>query len=122
MRYRGGDPDSERLRRSAARYVGLEMPAAAPLAPASGPEAFATKYAAPLAARVGDLSGLSGVEHLKAQLYGADFREERPAGEGTGAYKPLGGGGGGGSGGGGGASPSRSLREAITSGPAGDKR
>lgn len=99
-RYRGGDPDSDKLRRSAARYVGLEMPAGGPPLPASaGPAAVAAKYAAPLASRAaepvggaagggGAASGLTGVDHLKAQLYGADWREERAPAAGTGAYVP----------------------------------
>ena len=101
-RYRGGDPDSDKLRRSAARYVGLEMPAGGPPLPASaGPAAMAAKYAAPLASRAAEpvgsavggaggaaRSGLTGVDHLKAQLYGADWREERAPAAGTGAYVP----------------------------------
>lgn len=92
-RYRGGDPDSDKLRRSAARFVGLEMPAAGqPLPPSTGAAAVTAKYAAPLASRVGDggapASGLTGVDALKAQLYGADWREERAPEAGTGAYVP----------------------------------
>lgn len=110
--YRGGDPDSERMRKSAARYVGLEMPVSTPLAQETTPEAFATKYADSIAARVGDLSQLQGLDHLKAQLYGADFREDKAASEGTGAYKPLHAS----------SAPSAeakpfSLRDAITTGP-----
>jgi hypothetical protein len=109
--------------------VGLEIPEGTPLAPESGPEAFAAKYAAPLASRVGDLSSLTGVDNLKAQLYGlpgvgggSGGGASSPA-DGAGAYRPLGGQAR--TGGGGGASSSSSsssstplsLREAVTTGP-----
>lgn len=107
IRYRGGDPDSERNRRSAARYVGLEIPTAAPLAPETAPEAFQEKYSSPLATRIGDMSRLTGVDNLKAQLYGMPGSYSEAAGAGAGAYKPL-------------KTESQeplSLRQAITSGP-----
>ena len=43
LRYRGGDPDTDKSRRAAARYVGLGIPDQAPLS--VGAEGMAGKYA-----------------------------------------------------------------------------
>lgn len=82
-RYRGGDPDASRSVRSAANFVGLEVPAGLPLGRL--PVEMAAKYASQLqkaaaggpAAEGAGEGGrppkreLTGVANLKAQLYGS---------------------------------------------------
>ena len=80
-RYRGGDPDAGRSVRSAANFVGLEVPTGIPLGRL--PAEMAAKYAKQLQrvtspdSPAGDAAGadkpkreLKGVASLKAQLYG----------------------------------------------------
>jgi hypothetical protein len=70
--HRGVDPDRPVQRRAAARFVGLEMPAAdVPLA-ARAPEELAGAYSSQLQERAGDISKLTGLDNLKAQYYGAE--------------------------------------------------
>lgn len=82
-RFRGGDPDASRSVRSAANFVGLQVPEGIPLGNLAA--GMAAKYAAKLqrattpdAAVTGAADegtgrpskGLTGVANLKAQLYG----------------------------------------------------
>jgi hypothetical protein len=91
-RYRGGDPDATRSVRSAANFVGLQVPADVPLGLL--PADMATKYAKKLQLAVGSTGAsraegggrgsgvtdesvkhLQGAANLKAQLYGNKRRQ-----------------------------------------------
>jgi hypothetical protein len=70
------DVDASDKRVHLARYVGLEVPAQVPLGARTLPEAVASKYGAKLAKRMADpaalAENLTGVDNLKAQLYGIE--------------------------------------------------
>ena len=51
-----------------ARFVGLDIPDAVPVG--RTPADFAGKYAAPLASKTVDMDSLTGLDNVKAQLYG----------------------------------------------------
>jgi len=75
--YRGADVDAPEQRRSVARFIGFEMPAAAPGPAAEGAAAAAAaarvgdKYRASVAARAAaGETKLTGLDAIKAQLYG----------------------------------------------------
>lgn len=98
-RYRGADADAPEQRKAVARFVGLEMPAV-PAGEGSGKardaEGVASAYAAPLASagagEGGGLEGLSGLDYVKAQLYGVEAVVGRPVSKamGSGGGKPAG--------------------------------
>ncbi len=73
-RYRGGDVDAQDKRKAVARFVGLEVPKTVPLGKGDASE-VAARYAASIAARLSGASSqrkteLTGIDHIKAQLYG----------------------------------------------------